>query len=236
MARNFGERAPVRTGVTPGSALRHVLLVALLAAAASALAQHGAQPLHGRFEDAGRWAQVFDDPARDAWQKPDEVIRALALAPDAAVADIGAGTGYFAVRLARAVPQGRVYGADVEPQMVDYLNARAAREQLANLAAHVARADDARLPAPVDLAILVDTYHHVPDRAAYFRRLAGALKPGGRIAIIDFKLDAPTGPPRRARVAPDRVRSELAQAGLRLVATHEFLPYQYFLVFAPAGS
>jgi len=205
-----------------------------LAAATAALAQHGAQPLHGRFEDAGRWAQVFDDPARDAWQKPDEVIRALALAPDAAVADIGAGTGYFAVRLARAVPQGRVYGADVEPEMVEHLNARAAREGLGNLAAHLARPDDALLPAPVDLALLVNTYHHVPDRSAYFRRLADALKPDGRVAIIDFARDAPMGPPRHARVARDRVVAELAAAGLRRVAAHGFLPHQYFLVFARA--
>ncbi|MCZ7565583.1 MAG: class I SAM-dependent methyltransferase [Burkholderiales bacterium] len=197
-------------------------------------AQHGAQPLHGRFENPERWAEVFDHPARDQWQKPAEVIQALALAPDAVVADIGAGTGYFAVRLARALPQGRVFGADVEPGMVEHLSARAAREGLANLTAHLARPDDARLPAPVDLAILVDTYHHVPGRTAYFRKLAAALKPGGRVAIIDFKLDAPVGPPRHARIAPDRVSSELAAAGLRRVATHEFLPHQYFLVFARA--
>jgi cyclopropane fatty-acyl-phospholipid synthase-like methyltransferase len=207
----------------------------LCLAATSALAQHGAQPLHGRFEHAERWTQVFDDPTRDEWQKPAEVIDALRLAPDAMVADIGAGTGYFAVRLARAVPQGRVYGVDVEPGMVRHVNERAAREHLANLAGHLGRVDDARLPAPVDLAILVDTYHHISDRYAYFRRLAGALKPDGRVAIIDFKPDAPAGPPRHARVAPAEVKAELTRAGFRFTEEHGFLPHQYFLVFGRPG-
>lgn len=120
--------------------------------------------------------------------------------------------------------------------MARYLNERAARENLANLAAHVARADDAQLPVPVDVAVMVNTYHHVPGRAAYFRRLGDTLKPGGRVAIVDFKPDAPAGPPRHARVAPQQVKSELGQAGFRLVGEHDFLPYQYFLVFARAGS
>ncbi|MCC6610955.1 MAG: class I SAM-dependent methyltransferase [Burkholderiales bacterium] len=212
-----------------------VLSALLLVAVPPVRAQHGAQPLHGHFEDAERWAQVFDDPARDAWQKPAEVIRALALPPDAAVADIGAGTGYFSVRLARAEPHGRVYGADIEPDMVRHVTERARRDHLPNLVGHLARTDDAQLPAPVDLALLVDVYHHIPHRAAYFGRLAGSLKPGGRVAIIDFRPDAPTGPPPSARVAPDEVKAELAKAGFRVVGEHGFLPYQYFLVFARSG-
>ena len=212
-----------------------IVAFALLVAAGAALAQQGAQPLHGRFEGAERWAQVFDDPARDAWQKPAEAIHALKLAPDAVIADIGAGTGYFAVRLARAVPRGRVYAADVEPGMVRYLNERAAREKLANLSSHVAGAADARLPGPVDLAILVDTYHHIADREVYFRKLRDALKPAGRIAIIDFKPDSPFGP-RHGRIAPGRVTAEMDRAGFRLAEEHGFLPYQYFLVFALPGS
>ena len=117
-------------------------------------AQHGSEPMHRRFDDAERWAKVFDDPARDAWQKPDEVIRTLRLPAEASVADLGSGTGYFAVRLARALPQGRVYGADLEADMVRHLNARAAREKLANLRSHVAAADDPKLPAAVDLVLV----------------------------------------------------------------------------------
>ena len=129
-------------------------LAALFAPAAHAQAQghaHRGAADH-RFDDAERWAQVFDDPARDAWQQPDAVIRALKLAPDAVVADIGAGTGYFAVRLARAVPKGRVIGVDVSHDMVRYLGERAKREGLANLSAQLGGADGPRLAAPVDLA------------------------------------------------------------------------------------
>ncbi len=210
------------------------LLLATLAFAPLACAQHGGQPMHSQFEDAERWARVFDDPERDAWQKPVEVVRALKLAPDASVADIGSGTGYFAVRLARAVPQGRVYGADLEPDMVRYLNERAAREKLANLRSHLAAADDPKIPAAVDLVIVVDTYHHIGSRERYFGDLRGSLKPGGRVAIVDFKLDSPVGPPRRHRIAPERVKAEMEGAGYRLVEEHAFLPHQYFLVFALA--
>jgi SAM-dependent methyltransferase len=186
-----------------------------------------------RFQDAERWARVFDDPARDAWQKPDEVIRALALAPDALVADIGSGTGYFAVRLARAVPKGHVYGADVEPDMVGYLAHRGHREGLANLTSVAAAFDDPKLPRPVDLALVVNTYHHIAERPAYFGRLRRSLRPGGRVAIVDFLPDAPEGPPRHARIPAAFVKEEMGRAGYGLVTEHTFLPRQYFLVFAP---
>jgi ubiquinone/menaquinone biosynthesis C-methylase UbiE len=184
------------------------------------------------FGDAERWARVFDDPARDAWQKPDEVIRALALPPDAVAADIGSGTGYFAVRLARAVPQGHVYGVDLEPDMVKYLAERARREGLRNVTAVQGTAEDAKLPKPVDLVLMVNTYHHVADRPAYFGQLRRSLRPGAPVAIIDFLPDAPAGPPRLARIPAAAVKEEMGRAGYGLVTEHSFLPYQYFLVFA----
>jgi SAM-dependent methyltransferase len=216
----------MRASMRPNRRLA-ILVLALLLAGCSA-GHHG----HS-FSDAERWARIFDDPARDAWQKPDEVIRALALPPDAVVADIGAGTGYFAVRLARAVPRGRVYGVDLERDMVTYLAERARREGLPNVTAVEATPADPRLPGPVDLVLMVDTYHHVDARPAYFRGLQRSLRPGARVAIIDFLPDAPEGPPRQMRVPAAAVQDELQQAGYGLVATHTFLPYQYFLVFAP---
>lgn len=186
-----------------------------------------------RFSGAERWARVFDDPARDRWQKPDEVIAALALAPDATVADIGAGTGYFAVRLARAAPKGRVYAVDIEPDMVRYLGERARRENLPNLRPVLGKPHDPQLPEPVDRVLIVDTYHHIGDRVAYFERLRARLAPGGEIAIVDFTLDSPVGPPRSARIAADAVRAEMQRAGYALAAQHDFLPHQYFLVFRP---
>jgi SAM-dependent methyltransferase len=212
---------------------RAAAALAILALALPALAQTVDHSRHS-FGGAEKWSQVFDDPARDEWQKPDDVIRALKLAPEALVADIGAGTGYFAVRLARAVPKGRVYGVDVEPDMVRYLNQRAQREGLANLTAVAAKPADPSLPAPVDLVILVDTYHHVSDRERYFRALRKGLKPGGRLAIVDFTPDSPVGPPKRARIPADQVKQELARAGYALAEEHGFLPNQYFLVFRPA--
>src|SRR5512134_431011 len=154
------------------------------------LAQAQTPQSHGHsFGDAERWAHVFDDPARDAWQKPHEVIQALALAPEARVADLGAGTGYFSARLANMLPKGRVYAADLEPDMVRYLGERAKREGLANLVAVASAPDDPRLPEKVDLILLVDVYHHIEDRTRYFERLRASLRPGGRVAIIDFRLD-----------------------------------------------
>jgi len=187
------------------------------------------------FSGAEHWAKVFDDPKRDAWQKPHEAIRALALKPDAIVADIGSGTGYFAVRLAHWVPQGRVYGADLEPDMVRHLAERAKREGLHNLVSVKAAPENPNLPEKVDLVLLVDVYHHVENRGRYFAGLRDALKAGGRVAIIDFRMDSPEGPPKAARIAPAQVKAELARAGYVLDAEHGFLPNQYFLVFRGAG-
>lgn len=210
-----------------------VVCAALLSA--PALAQAPSTHEH-RFSGAEKWAQVFDDPERDAWQKPHEVLQALKLAPDAAVADIGSGTGYFAVRFAHRVPKGRVYGVDAEPDMVRYLTERAKREGLANLTVVAAKPNDPGIPSAVDLIILVDTYHHVPDRERYFRNLRKSLKPGGRLAIIDFTMDSPVGPPRSARIPADQVKKELAGAGYRLAQEHTFLPHQYFIEFVPAAK
>lgn len=203
------------------------------ATGAVAAAEHAAHD-HHRFNDAQKWAQVFDDPARDAWQKPHEVIQALKLAPGAAVADIGAGTGYFAARLAHMLPAGRVYAVDLEPDMVRHLGERAKRENLANLTAVPGTRGSPNLPAPVDLVLLVDVYHHIDGRAQYFAGLRNALKAGGRVAVIDFRMDATIGPSKSMRIAPERVKTEMAQAGFALAAEHTFLPQQYFLVFAPA--
>lgn len=185
------------------------------------------------FGNAEKWAQVFDDPDRDAWQKPHEVIQALKLKPDAVIADIGSGTGYFSARFANMTPQGKVYGVDTETDMVKYLAARAKREGLKNVTALLGKPGDPGLPEKADLIIYVDVYHHVESRVDYFRRLQNSLKPGGRLAIIDFRMDAPTGPPRAARIAPEQVKAELQRAGYVLAEEHGFLPNQYFLVFSP---
>lgn len=185
------------------------------------------------FSSAAHWAKIFDDPKRDAWQKPHEVIEALKLKPDSVIADIGSGTGYFSARFAHRVPQGRVYGLDTEPDMVKYLADRAKREGLKNVSAVQAKPGDARLPVKADVVILVDVYHHVENREQYFRQLQQSLKPGGRLAVIDFRMESPEGPPKAARIAPEQVKAELQRAGYALAEEHGFLPNQYFLIFQP---
>lgn len=209
-----------------------LLCAALLAGPAAAQTPHTHQHT---FKDAEKWSHVFDDPERDAWQKPHQVIQALALKPDARVADLGAGTGYFSARLANMLPKARIYAVDVEPDMVRFLGERAKRENLRNLIAVAGAPDDPRLPEKVDVILLVDVYHHIEERERYFRKLSQWLRPGGRIAIVDFTLDSPQGPPRAARVAPGTVKTEMQAAGLALAAEHRFLPYQYYLVFRSAS-
>ena len=213
--------------------LGFVMGMALLPTAATAQSHHTGQH---RFNDAEKWAKRFDDPKRDAWQKPHEVIEALKLKPDAVIADIGSGTGYFAVRFAHMAAQGRVYGVDTEPDMVKYLNERARREGLKNLQSVAAEPGNPRLPEKADLIILVDVYHHIDKREHYFKQLQASLKPGGRLAIIDFRLDSPEGPPVAARIAPERVKKELLGVGYTLAQEHAFLPNQYFLIFQPTAT
>jgi SAM-dependent methyltransferase len=215
------------------------VLGSLLCLAPAALAQappHGAsgqRPDHmaHRFEDADRYAKSFDDPARDAWQMPDRVIGALDLTSGQSVADIGAGTGYFTVRLARTSARPRVFAVDTEPSMVEYVRSRASREGLTNILAVQAEADRTNLPERVDVALVVDTYHHIPNRVAYFTALKEQLKPGGRLAIVDFRKDSPEGPPVEFRFTPEQITAELMKAGFALQMQHDFLPRQMFLIY-----
>ena len=188
---------------------------------------------HHRFTNAKEWSKTFDDPARDAWQKPEDVIGWLNLRADSRVADLGAGTGYFAVRIAKRVPTGRVFGADIEPDMVRFLADRATSEGLPNLRSVQTTEDDARLPEPVDAILVVDTYHHISGRQAYFRKLLASLRPDGEVMIVDFTHEATMGPPVEHRVSPDRVRAEMSEAGYVFVASHA-LPNQFVLTFRAA--
>ncbi|HZL85671.1 MAG TPA: class I SAM-dependent methyltransferase [Candidatus Krumholzibacteria bacterium] len=182
-----------------------------------------------RFDNAAQWAQRFEDPVRDAWQWPDSVVATLVERDDLIMADIGSATGYFPVRFARRLHRGLVYGADIEPAMIFYLNDRARSEGLKNLISVLAAADDPHLPQAVDLVFLCDTYHHIDARIAYFERLKAQLRPGGRVAIVDFRIDSKQGPPHK--LAKEAVLNEMAAAGYRLVREHDFLPEQYFLIY-----
>jgi cyclopropane fatty-acyl-phospholipid synthase-like methyltransferase len=214
---------------------RLTVLLAIIAFAAhlgASSQQPPSKPDHmdHKFDDPARFAKSFDDPARDTWQMPARVIDALQLKPGMKVADIGAGTGYFSTRLAR-VPGVSVVAVDIEPKMIDYIKQRAQKEGLANVTAVLAGASGANLPEPVDLILVVDTYHHLPNRTSYFRELKKSLRPGGRIAIVDFRKDAPEGPPAHFRFTPQQIQDEMKQAGYDLQSSHDFLPRQHFLIF-----
>ena len=191
------------------------------------------EPAHmqHRFDDPVKFAASFDDPARDAWQMPARVIETLGLKPGMRVADIGAGTGYFSTRLAKVSPDLTVYAADIEPAMVDYLKKRAASEQLKNVVPVLAGAASPNLPGPVDVVLVVDTYHHIASRVDYFKALKKSLERSGRIAIVDFRKDSPEGPPPEFRFTAEQIGDEMRQAGFVLDTKHDFLPRQHFLVF-----
>jgi ubiquinone/menaquinone biosynthesis C-methylase UbiE len=188
------------------------------------------------FEDVTYWTTIFDDPARDAWQKPTAVVAALAITPGATVADLGAGTGYFIPHLAAAVgPSGTVLAVETEPNLVAHLRSRAEHDGHANVVPILASFDNPRLPTgSVDVILIVDTFHHIDARLEYFRRLRSALTPRGRIAIVDWqKRDLPVGPERDHKLARGQVVREMAAAGYRLADEPDVLPYQYLLVFVP---
>ncbi|MBL0276915.1 MAG: class I SAM-dependent methyltransferase [Anaeromyxobacter sp.] len=202
-------------------------------------AKHGAAGQHGNPADLTAYAAGLLDAKRDAWQKPDEVVKALGLAPGQVACDVGAGPGYFTLRLAAALgPTGRVYAVDVEPALLGKLKERLAAAGVRTVTPVLGLADDPLLPpGSCDLVLVVDTFHHFPDGVAYLWRLAGALRPGGRIVNIDFhKRETPVGPPVAHRVAREDFLAAATSAGLVVVAEPTFLEHQYFVVLAPAGA
>lgn len=221
----------MRTFVVGILSLGLACLVPLPARAQASAEQHGSQ--ERRFQDAEEWARRFDGAPRDAWQKPEAVIQALGLRPDSTVADIGAGTGYFAARLARVVPQGKVYAVDIEPEMVRHLRERARGEGLANMHALQGDRDSPRLPEAVDAVLMVNVQGLMVRPGDYFDHLRTWIKPGGRIAIVTTRLDSPVGARASMRVPPEKVKQDMADKGYALIAEHDFLPYQFLPVFAP---
>src|ERR1017187_7401718 len=173
------------------------------------------------------YAKVLEDPSRDEWQKPHDVVMALDLKPTDVIADIGAGTGYFARRFAHHA--GKVYAVDIDEKLL----AIASKDAPPNLTTVLAAGDDPRLPErSVDTIFFCDVLHHIENRPAYYTKLARALKPGGRIVVIDFyPKPAPVGPPPSMKLSDQAVIAEFRDAGFTLVKRLDILPYQYFLFF-----
>ena len=193
------------------------------------------EEMHKLHQDSKAYIALLEDPARDAYQKPHEVLMALGLKDGERVADIGAGSGYFSLRFAQHVGAGgRVLAVDINPDMIIHLNQRIRDSGLDNVRTILASPDDPLLaPSSVDRVFICETWHHIQNHAQYLGVLKKTLKPGGQVIIIDFqRKPTPVGPPAEMRVAREDVVNEFEQSGFRLSKEYTFLPYQYFLVFA----
>ncbi len=211
--------------------VRWIAVALLTGVAASAQMQHQE---HHPPQDVRSYIKALENPSRDEWQQPEKVMATLALKPGQSVADLGSGSGYFTLRLARAVgPSGKVYGVDMSCEMLDNLAKQARTENLTNIQPLLAETHDPRRPpASVDMIFICDTLHHIPDRASYYPLLMHALKPGGRLVNIDFhKRPLPVGPPVEMKIPKTEMVREAQAAGFHLVQQYDFLKYQYFLVF-----
>jgi ubiquinone/menaquinone biosynthesis C-methylase UbiE len=194
---------------------------------------HQMRELH---RDPKSYIGALEDPKRDAYQKPHEVLTALNLKPGEIIADIGAGSGYFTFRLAHFVgDRGRVYAVDVSPDMIRHINRRIREAKSTNIVSILADPDDPLLPdQTVHRFFICDVWHHVENPKKYLSLMKRMLKPGGEIVMIDFhKKDLPFGPPTQMKIAREDLIKQVETNGFRLTKEHTFLPYQYFLVFVP---
>jgi ubiquinone/menaquinone biosynthesis C-methylase UbiE len=197
---------------------------------------------HGWHQNRKEYVEHLERPDRDAYQKPVQVVEALGLRAGMAVADIGSGSGYFTRRFVEAVTDsGNVYAVDVEPEMLDYTKQSIKHLHVAfNAEFILARPDNPKLPfESVDLIFVCNTFHHPEDRSVYFANLKSALKPGGRVAIVDFYHNERAGDlgfPKRHLVPRETTIDEMTKAGYRLITEHDFLPKQYFLEFVPSSA
>jgi len=221
-----------------------VLLIIILAALALFPANLTAQDavsrdasqMHRLHNDPKAYIGALEDPQRDAYQKPHEVLTALSLKPGEVIADIGAGSGYFTFPIAHHLgPEGKVYAVDVSPDMILHLNRRIRDLKTTNVASVLADPDDPLLPdQSIDRFFICDVWHHVANPSKYLGMMKKMLKPGGEVIMIDFhKKELPFGPPMQMKIAREDLIKQMDINGFQLTKEHSFLPYQYFLVFVP---
>ncbi len=190
---------------------------------------HGMKP----FDDVEKYIAFLEREDRAVWQKPDTVIDALRLAGSEVVADIGAGSGYFTFRFAKALPQGKVVAIDIEPEMIRHIHHRTLKEGWKNIEAVVAKQDDPMVPDGVDMVFICDVLHHVKERNAWLKKLSTRMKSGSKMVFIEFKEgDLPAGPPAELKIPRSKMISLAADSGFTLMEEKTTLtPYQYFLIF-----
>lgn len=195
--------------------------------------QPSQQRAHGRLFQPHELG-MLEGPDREAWQRPDLIMDALGIGDGSVVADLGAGGGWFTVRLAKRVgPNGVVYAEDIQPQMIEAIQRRVQREGLRNVTPVLGSADHPALPpARLDAALMVDTFHEVTDSQLLLTNVRAALKPGGRLGIVEYRTDGGgPGPAQEERMPSQQVVRAAEAAGFRLLRQEQFLPYQYLLIF-----
>ena len=204
---------------------------AALQAQDSPSTQH--QEIHAPHPDAKTYIAMLDDPQRESYQKPDQVVAALNVSEGETVADVGAGSGYFTFRLANAVgKKGRVFAIDINPEMIIHLNRLIRDKRIMNVTTILSVPEDPLVPALVDRVFICDTWHHVDKQTSFLALIKKSLKPGGQVIMIDFqKRSLPVGPPVEMKIAREDLIHQMEAAGYTLRKEHTFLPYQYFLIF-----
>jgi ubiquinone/menaquinone biosynthesis C-methylase UbiE len=170
---------------------------------------------------------------REKEEAPSKAIALLELAPDAIVADVGAGSGYYAFRLAPRLPRGKVVAVDIQPEMLAFLRAESARRGVTNVEPHLGAVDDVKLPAgSLDAALMVDAYHEFDHPAEMLASLRAALKPKGRIYLVEFRAEDDAVPIKPLhKMTEAQARKEFEAAGFRFVVNKPDLPWQHLLVF-----
>jgi ubiquinone/menaquinone biosynthesis C-methylase UbiE len=222
-----------------GMRFRLVILMLLFSpcfAAAQDAVKRDAHQMHRLHRDPKAYIGALEDPKRDGYQKPHEVIHSLGLKPGEVIADIGAGSGYFTFHLARHVGEkGKVYAVDVSPDMILHVNRRIRDTKSTNVVTILADPDDPLLPdQSVNRFFICNVWHHVENQTKYLSLLKKMLKPDGEVVMIDFhKKELPVGPPLQVKIAREDLITQMETNGFRLKQEYGFLPYQYFLVFAP---
>jgi arsenite methyltransferase len=201
----------------------------------NASGQRSKEEIEKMHKDPKAYISMLENPQRDAEQKPQEVIKALGIKEGETIADIGAGSGYFAFKFAPHVgSKGRVYAVDINPDMILFMNRHIRDNTVNNVVTMLSANDDPLLlDGSIDRFFICNTWHHVPNQNHYIALMKKMLRPGGQIIVIDYhKKELPVGPPPEMKMARAEVVKEMEAGGFKLAKEHTFLPYQYFLVFA----
>ncbi len=244
--------------------MRNVLLLPILAVASAPLAPALAEapatppashdsanppidcPLHRKgvspdtirpIADTEKYIEFLERPDRARWQKPDDVVAALHLTGTETLADVGAGSGYFSFRFARALPKGKVIATDIDPEMVRHVHHKVMTEGISNVRAVLADPADPTVDATADVVFVCDVLHHVQGREAWLKRLHSEMKPGARLVVIEFKEGKlPEGPPEAAKIPKAKLTALLRDAGFVVKSEDsKLLPYQtLFMLEKPA--